>query len=96
MHQAAARAGAASRVENAHSGGMRIALLTDNHGALEGRVADAVAGADLPVHAGDVGAGIYDRLAALAYRVVVVAGNNDPADARPSQAVTALPRVRWR
>ncbi|GAB3672603.1 metallophosphoesterase family protein [Salinisphaera aquimarina] len=59
---------------------MRIALIADTHGALDARIADAVRGADLLVHAGDVGVGVEAELAPLAKDVVIVQGNNDPAD----------------
>lgn len=58
---------------------MRIVLIADTHGALDARIAEAVRGADLLVHAGDVGAGIDDQLAALAAEVIIVQGNNDPS-----------------
>ena len=58
---------------------MRIALIADTHGALDTRIADAVRGADILVHAGDVGDGIAATLDELAAQVVIVVGNNDPA-----------------
>lgn len=57
---------------------MQIALIADTHGTLDARVADAVRGADVLVHAGDVGDGVEDAMAPLADRVVIVHGNNDP------------------
>lgn len=37
---------------------MRIALIADTHGRLDTRIAEAVRGADVLVHAGDVGDGV--------------------------------------
>ncbi|MES1924075.1 metallophosphoesterase family protein [Salinisphaera sp. T31B1] len=74
---------------------MRIDLIADTHGRLDPRIAEAVAGADLLVHAGDVGAGIDEQLAALADPVIIVAGNNDPADCPwPVEQVVDLPGGR--
>lgn len=65
---------------------MRIALVADTHGFLDPRVAEGVAGMALIVHAGDVGGTIAEELAALTDNLVVVAGNNDPADCPWPQA----------
>lgn len=71
---------------------MRIVILADTHGFLDPRIADAVAGASLIIHAGDVGALIADTLAELAAEHVIVAGNNDPEDCPwPTSAVCTLP-----
>lgn len=59
---------------------MRIALIADTHGHLDERIADAVHGADVLVHAGDVGAGVVEAMHGLADRLLIVQGNNDPAD----------------
>lgn len=59
---------------------MRIVIIADTHGFLDPRIATDAAGADVLIHAGDVGDGIADALAPLAMRVVIVAGNNDPVD----------------
>ena len=74
---------------------MRIVLLADTHGFLDPRVAERAAGAALIVHAGDVGAGIADELAAIADDTLIVAGNNDPADCPwPQSACRDLPGGR--
>jgi hypothetical protein len=71
---------------------MRIALIADTHGALDTRIADAVHGADLLVHAGDVGVGIAAELDELADDIVIVHGNNDPAEAGwPASVSRVLP-----
>lgn len=71
---------------------MRIALIADTHGVLDTRVAAAVRGADVLVHAGDVGAGVAAQLDELAARVVIVHGNNDPDDSGwPESATLDLP-----
>lgn len=59
--------------EQAH----RVALVSDTHGALDARVLEGLAGADLIVHAGDVGAAaVLGALTAIA-PTLAVAGNND-------------------
>ena len=71
---------------------MRIVILADTHGFLDPRIAEHAAGADWLVHAGDVGATIAAQCDALAERVQIVAGNNDPADSPwPLEAEIALP-----
>ena len=57
---------------------MRIALIADTHGALDARIAEAVKGVDVLVHAGDVGDGVVAAMASLSERLVIVHGNNDP------------------
>lgn len=58
--------------------GMKVALVSDTHGYLDERVAEAVAGCALAVHAGDVGSGaVLDALERVCGRVVAVRGNND-------------------
>jgi len=56
---------------------MLIGLIADTHGYLDPRVAPALAGVDLILHAGDIGA--EDVLAGLASMapVTAVVGNND-------------------
>lgn len=71
---------------------MRIAILADTHGFVDPRIAARVAGVALIVHAGDVGAGVADELAALTDDLLIVAGNNDPEDCPwPSSASRDLP-----
>lgn len=57
---------------------MRIALIADTHGTLDARIAEAVKGADVLVHAGDVGEGVIAAMTPLSERLVIVHGNNDP------------------
>lgn len=66
---------------------MRIVILADTHGFLDPRIAERMAGATLIVHAGDVGQGVVEELAALGDEVILVAGNNDPQDCPWPQAV---------
>jgi putative phosphoesterase len=55
----------------------RIGVISDTHGLLRAEAVQALAGADLIVHAGDVGAPeVLDALRAVA-PVVAVRGNND-------------------
>jgi len=65
---------------------MKVAIVSDTHGHLDGRVEAVVRGCDAVVHAGDVGAA--QVLAALRPRrgvVRAVRGNNDTADRWPAQ-----------
>lgn len=71
---------------------MHVVLLADTHGALDARVAETARGADLIVHAGDVGEGIEAELHTLADDVVIVHGNNDPSDRHwPESVARRLP-----
>ena len=57
---------------------IRVAILGDTHGALDPRIAKAVAGCDYAVHTGDVGcAGVLNALRPKRGLVVSVRGNND-------------------
>lgn len=69
---------------------MLVGLISDTHGLLRPEAVRALAGSDLIVHAGDVGApGVLDALRAVA-PVVAVRGNVDKgtwASALPATAV---------
>lgn len=53
-------------------------MVSDTHGYLDGRIAEAVRGCDFVVHAGDVGSGAVLRaLHECASQVLAVSGNND-------------------
>ncbi|WP_353110806.1 metallophosphoesterase family protein [Salinisphaera dokdonensis] len=67
---------------------MRIALIADTHGMLDTRIAEAVAGADVLVHAGDVGNDVVAAMTPLSERLVIVHGNNDPQDSGWPQSET--------
>ena len=54
-----------------------IGLISDTHGLVRPGVFDALAGVTLILHAGDVGDGVLDELAAIA-PVAAVYGNTDP------------------
>lgn len=57
---------------------LRVALLSDTHGVLDGRIADLVADCDLAVHGGDIGcADVLAGLKPRSGRVAAVLGNND-------------------
>lgn len=74
---------------------MRIILLADTHGFLDPRIERQLPGADLIVHAGDVGAEVAEHLAGLTDRLVIVAGNNDPqTNSWPLSAICDLPGGR--
>jgi putative phosphoesterase len=64
-------------MESAGSGITRVGLISDTHGLLRPEAVAALAGSDLIIHAGDIGApGIIERLERIA-RVVAVRGNVD-------------------
>lgn len=70
-----------------------IGILADTHGLLRPTVFDALAGVDIIVHAGDVGADeIIDQLAAVA-PVVAVRGNTDWRGAAGSLPATEVVEV---
>ena len=56
---------------------MLIGLISDTHGLVRPSVFDAFSGAELILHAGDVGAGVLEELGAIA-PVLAVMGNTDP------------------
>jgi putative phosphoesterase len=61
---------------------VQVSVVADSHGHLCDETVDALSGADLILHAGDIGGeSILDRLRALA-PVVAVVGNGDPDLAR--------------
>lgn len=64
-----------------------IGLISDTHGLVRPEVFDALAGVDLILHAGDVGGGVLEELAAIA-PVRAVYGNTDvPGDPRLAAAL---------
>ena len=71
---------------------MRIGLISDTHGLLRPEALAALAGSELILHAGDVGApAVLDELRALA-PVIAVRGNNDTAPwARALPEVATVP-----
>ena len=59
-----------------------VGLISDTHGLVRPEVFDALAGVELILHAGDVGDGVIEELAAIA-PVEAVTGNTDvPGDPR--------------
>jgi putative phosphoesterase len=56
-----------------------IGLISDTHGLVRPEVFDALAGVEMILHAGDVGAGVLEELRAIA-PVRAVYGNTDPVD----------------
>ena len=59
-----------------------VGLISDTHGLVRPEVFDALAGVELILHAGDVGEGVLEELAAIA-PVQAVTGNTDlPGDPR--------------
>lgn len=58
--------------------GCTIAVVSDTHGYLDARIAEAVCACDMVVHAGDIGgARVLDALQPRGGRIVAVLGNND-------------------
>ena len=66
---------------------VRVAILADTHGHLDGRVEALVADCDLAVHGGDIGClGVLQRLCPRQGWVIAVTGNNDlPSKWPPEQ-----------
>ena len=56
-----------------------IGLISDTHGLVRASVHGALAGVELILHAGDVGADVLDELALIA-PTLAVRGNTDPPD----------------
>lgn len=57
---------------------LRVAILSDTHGALDPRIAELVAECDLAVHGGDIGGvAVLGQLKPRSGRVRAVLGNND-------------------
>lgn len=64
--------------------GLRIALLSDTHNAVDQRVAEVVESCDLAVHAGDIGSPkVLAQLLPKSGRVFAVRGNNDTPEQWP-------------
>ena len=64
-----------------------IGLISDTHGLVRASVFDALAGVELILHAGDVGAGVLEELAAIA-PVRAVYGNTDaPGDPALAESI---------
>jgi hypothetical protein len=77
---------------------VRVAILSDTHGALDPRVLAVVASCDLAVHGGDIGSGdvleaIAARLGPGAGALHAVLGNNDVPAKWPEYHRALLPRL---
>jgi putative phosphoesterase len=81
----------------AHHPSRRVGVISDTHGLLRPEAAAALAGADLILHAGDVGAPeVLEGLSAIA-PVTAVRGNNDRgpwAEALPESALVEIDGLR--
>ncbi|EXJ17202.1 phosphoesterase, putative [Imhoffiella purpurea] len=65
---------------------VRVAILSDTHGAIDSRVQEVVGTCDLAVHGGDIGrASILAQLQPRLGRVLAVFGNNDVARKWPEE-----------
>ena len=80
------------------SGPVRVGVIGDTHGTLQGSALDALAGVDAILHTGDLGAGtVLDELEAVA-PVTLVRGNMDasgPGARAPLAANVAFGGVRF-
>ena len=75
---------------------MKVALIADTHGVLDEHVAERIAGSDMIVHAGDIGAfDVVRALRVLAPRVVLIRGNNDVRDKWPRPDWPKLEAIPW-
>jgi putative phosphoesterase len=72
-----------------------VGILSDTHGYLDERIAEAIAECDYAIHAGDImGAHVLEQLQPRK-RVIAVAGNNDHAsiwNEEEADIVSALPK----
>lgn len=72
---------------------MRVALVSDTHGFIDPRIADAAAACDVVVHAGDIGGrSVLERLGPR-HRVLALRGNNDTPETWPEGEAAALRRL---
>ena len=71
-----------------------IGLISDTHGLLRNEAANALAGSDLIIHAGDIGnREVLDRLKTIA-PVVAIRGNMDCGDWAGSLPATAIVEIK--
>lgn len=71
-----------------------VAIISDTHGALDGRIAERIAGAEYCIHAGDIGSqAVYARVLELCGQVIAVRGNNDVIHAETQAWLEPIP---WR
>lgn len=81
-----------------HHESLKVALLSDTHGQLDGRIAEVIEGSDWIIHAGDIGnAMILHQLARQCDQLVAVRGNNDSFSQWPHQdhaTLAELPHER--
>lgn len=77
--------------------GVRVLLIADTHGTVDGRIMQLAHGCDIVVHAGDIGrAAVLAAIAPRHGRVIAIRGNNDVAAKWPEEdaaALAALPAV---
>ena len=76
---------------------VRVAIVSDTHGFVDGRVLEVVGACNVVVHAGDIGnAKVLRVLRSVTDHVLAIRGNNDtPAKwpTRDKKALAALPEV---
>ncbi|AGA90517.1 phosphoesterase, MJ0936 family [Thioflavicoccus mobilis 8321] len=78
-------------IELDRTGPLRVALVSDTHGALDHRIAELVAGCDIAVHGGDIGdMSVLAALQPRGGRVLAVCGNNDRPRLRSAEERTFL------
>jgi len=65
---------------------LKICILSDTHGVLDPRIANAVSRCDIAIHGGDIGsANVLEQLRPRANQVIAVLGNNDTPRKWPIQ-----------
>lgn len=70
---------------------LRVLLLADTHGTIDGRIAQLARRCDVAVHAGDIGrAAVLAALEPRQGRVIAVRGNNDTAAKWPEADAAQL------
>lgn len=76
---------------------VRVAIVSDTHGFLDGRIVAVIENCDLAVHAGDIGSyAVLQDLRPKTGKVIAVAGNNDIEgcwSANEAHIVKALPKT---
>ena len=86
-----------SRKDRRHKNKKLIGVISDTHGLIRPEALRALAGADLIVHAGDIGKPeVIDALQSIA-RVIAIRGNNDRgawARKYPARAVVNIGRAK--
>jgi putative phosphoesterase len=74
-----------------------VAIISDTHGVLDSRIAEVIRGADIAIHAGDIGdAGVLSAMQPKTGHIVAIVGNNDQAQSWPGdqqECYQSLPEI---